>query len=118
MNLIRDLLLTVEGEEPKADLSQYSNEQKIYHSALLIEAGLVDGSIIENASGHPAVTTTIRLKWAGHEFLDSARDEKIWKKALNLVAKAGGSVTFPILKQMLNNYLKDKLGVNVEVSEL
>ena len=117
MNLIRDLLLTIKGEEPKPALSQYSNEQKIYHSALLIEAGLVDGSIIGNASGYPAVITTIRLKWAGHEFLDSARDEKIWKKALNVVTKAGGSVTLPILKQMLTNYLKDKLGVNFDVSE-
>ena len=117
MNLIRSLLLDIEGEEPKPDLSQYSQEQVIYHTALLIEAGLVDGSIVEDATGYPAMTTTTRLKWMGHEFLDAARDEKSWKRALIVIGKAGGSITLPILKQMLTDFLKDKLGMSVEVPE-
>jgi len=44
MNLIRQLLLLYEGEEPKPDLSQFSEDQQVYHSALLIEAKPVDGS--------------------------------------------------------------------------
>src|ERR1035437_5806351 len=40
----------VVGGEPKPDLSAYTPEQCVYHSALLIEAGLVDGSIINNGS--------------------------------------------------------------------
>jgi len=43
MNLIRLLLLETEGEDPKPDLSAYTEDQCVYHSALLIEAGLVDG---------------------------------------------------------------------------
>jgi hypothetical protein len=110
MNLIRSLLLQIEGEEPKPDLGQYSQEQKIYHSALLIEAGLVDGEIITNGSGYPATTIIIRLKWAGHEFLDAARDEDNWQRATKSVAKAGGSFTIPILSEILTQYIKQKLG--------
>lgn len=40
MDLVRLLLLQVEGEEAP-DLSAYTNEQQIYHKALLIDAGLV-----------------------------------------------------------------------------
>lgn len=46
MNLIRLQLLESEGGEPKPDLSAYTEEQLMYHSALLIEAGLVHGEII------------------------------------------------------------------------
>jgi hypothetical protein len=110
MNLIRGLLLVVEGEEPQPDLSQYNEEQQVYHSALLIEAGLVDGAIIQNSTGYPAATSMIRLKWAGHEFLDAARDEESWQRATGNVAKAGGAFTISILSEMLSQYIKQKLG--------
>lgn len=42
MELIRLLLLEVEGEEPKPDLSAYSSETQAYHLALLVDAGLDD----------------------------------------------------------------------------
>jgi hypothetical protein len=54
MNLIRQLLLLYEGDEPKPDLSEFSEDQQVYHSALLIEAKLVDGSILNDEIGLPA----------------------------------------------------------------
>ena len=45
MNLIRVLLLETEGEEPKPDLSDYTEEQRVYHSALLIEAEAIEEPI-------------------------------------------------------------------------
>ena len=110
MNLIRALLLQMEGEEPKPEFSQYSEEQQVYHSALLIEAGLVDGAIIPNSEGYPAGTSMIRLTWAGHEFLDAARDEESWQRATSSVAKAGGAFTISILSEILTQYIKQKLG--------
>jgi hypothetical protein len=52
----------------------------------------------------------IRLKWAGHEFLDAARDEESWQRATNTVAKAGGAFTISILSEILTQYIKQKLG--------
>jgi hypothetical protein len=45
MELIRLSLLEVEREEPAPDLSGYTKDQKVYHMALYIKAGLVDGDI-------------------------------------------------------------------------
>jgi hypothetical protein len=111
MNLIRLLLLETEGEDPKPDLTTYTEEQRVYHSALLIEAGLIDGQIIPNAIGLPAGTVRLRLTWAGHEFLDAARNETIWKKAEEKVKKSGVEVTVSVLKELLNQLLKQSLGL-------
>jgi hypothetical protein len=111
MDLIRLLLLQTEGEEPKPDLSAYTDEQQLYHSALLIEAGLVDGTIIENGTGFPASTTILRPTWAGHEFLDAARNETIWRKAGEHIKKSGVDVTLLLLQDILKQLAKQSLGL-------
>jgi hypothetical protein len=111
MNLIRLLLLETEGEEPKPDLSVFSEDQRLYHSALLIEADLVHGQIIEDGSGQPASTVTLRLTWAGHEFLDAARNDTIWHKAGERIKKSGVDVSLSVLKEVLNQLLKQSLGL-------
>ena len=109
MELIRLLLFQVEGETPNLDLSNYSEEQRVYHSALLIEAGLVDGEIIQNGSGYPAATVVIRLKWAGHDFLDAVREDTIWKKIQNHVIKPGMSWTFSLVAEYAKHEIKRRL---------
>jgi hypothetical protein len=111
MNLIRLVLLDTEGEEPKPDLSAYSEQQLVYHSALLIEAGLVHGAIGPDSDGQPASTMISRLTWHGHEFLDAARNETIWKKAGEQIEKSGVDVTFSLLVEILKQLLKQALGL-------
>jgi hypothetical protein len=111
MNLIRLLLLQTEGEQPRPDLSTYTNEQRIYHSALLIEAGLVDGEIITNGAGLPATTIILRLSWVGHEFLDAARSDTIWHKAAEHIKKSGVDVTLSLMQDILKQLLKQSLGL-------
>ena len=111
MNLIRLLLLETEGEGSKPDVSPYSEDQIVYHSALLIEAGLVHGEIILDGSGQPAGTNILRLTWAGHEFLDAARNDTIWHKASDRIKKSGVDVTISLMKEILNQLLKQSLGL-------
>jgi len=111
MNLIRLQLLETEGEEPKPDLSAYTEEQLVYHSALLIEAELVHGEVITDGSGQPAGTVILRLTWAGHEFLDAARNDTIWHNAAERIKKSGVDVTLSLLKEVLNQLLKQSLGL-------
>lgn len=111
MDLIRLLLLQTEGEEPKPDLSGYTDAQLLYHSALLIEAKLVHGSTIEDAQGEIATTITLRLTWAGHEFLDAARNDTIWKKAGEKIKQSGVQVTVSLLEELLKKLLKESLGL-------
>ncbi len=111
MELIRLQMLRVEAEEPEPDLSSYSEEQKIYHMALCIEAGLVDGVIQTDANGYPSGTVAIRLTWQGHEFLDAARNDTLWKKTLGHLKKAGVAVTLPVLEDLLKKGAKELLGL-------
>ncbi len=111
MELIRLLLLRDEGEQPVPDLSAYSDEQLLYHSVLLIEAGLVHGHIGTGNQGEPVGTVIFRLTWAGHEFLDAARNDTIWKKAVEKTKKAGVQVTMAVLEELLKKLLKEPLGL-------
>jgi len=109
MDLIRLLLLDVEGEE-KPDLSHYSKEQLNYHKALLIEAGLVEGKV---GYGDDAISTVkiIRLTWQGHEFLSAARNNSVWRQAKEMVSKANLTLTIPILTELLTTIAKQQLGL-------
>jgi hypothetical protein len=111
MNLIRLLLLETEGEDPKPDLSAYSVEARVYHSALLIEAELVHGEVVLNADGQPVGAVVLRPTWSGHEFLDAARNDTIWHKAGERIKKSGVDVTLSLVKEILNQLLKDSLGL-------
>lgn len=110
MELIRGLLLQVEGEE-EPDLSKWTEEQQVYHMALLIEADLVHGATAEGSMGETVAAHAIRLTWDGHEFLEAARDDTVWKKAREQIAKAGGHVTLPILTALLTQFLKQQIGM-------
>jgi hypothetical protein len=111
MELIRLLLIQQEGET-KPDLSGYTQEQIIYHGALLIEAELVHGNVHESMNGLDGVFLD-RLTWQGHEFLDAARNEVLWKKVRDASLKIGGGLTLPLAKALLAKYAKELLGLDV-----
>ena len=79
--------------------------------ALCIEAGLVDGAIVPNGNGYPAATSAIRLTWKGHEFLDAARNDTVWKTTLGHIKKAGVAVMLPVPEDLLKKGAKEFLGL-------
>jgi hypothetical protein len=87
-DLIRLLLQQIEGVEDVGDLSKYTRDQQLYHSCLLIEAGLVHGNVVPGQDGEPIGTRVSRLTWDGHEFLDMTRDPSIWSKAKGVVGES------------------------------
>ncbi len=65
----------------------------------------------KNEVGEPNGAAAIRLTWKGHEFLDAARNNTVWRKALAHVKKAGVAVTLPVLEDLLKKAAKDLLGL-------
>jgi hypothetical protein len=115
MELVRLILLAVEGSEDAAAKSQErSTEERAYHVALLLDAGFIIGKTTNNADGHPNGYFVTRMTWTGHEFLDALRDETIWKKAKEHVLKPGASWTFDILKEWAKQEIKERLGLPIE----
>lgn len=85
-DIIREILTKLEENSSPSNilqLSDFSSEQResiSYHSELLIEAGLVDGKMIKSMGRDILEFFITRLTWNGHEFLDTIKNETVWKK--------------------------------------
>lgn len=81
------------------------------HIILLEDAKLIKELNIVRLQG---VIKDIRIKgltWDGHDFLDAAKDDTIWKKAKESILKPGASITFSLLLEWLKSEVKQKLGL-------
>lgn len=89
----------------------YTDEQVLYHVWLLGDAGLMQVSDVTSLSSKSPQALPVKLTWAGHDFLDAARNDTVWSQALEKVKSVGGSVTFALFKQILEALLKNQLGL-------
>jgi hypothetical protein len=115
MDLVRLLLMRSEGDKDAATASKrFTVEERAYHVQLLIDVGLVEGVVMKGPQGALTGAMVSRLTWAGHDFLQSVRDDTVWKKAKKQVLKPGASWTFDILKEWAKYELKKKLGLPLQ----
>lgn len=110
VDLIRLLLLELEGEE-SVDLGDFTTDQIDYHKALIVQAGFADGIINYSSSGDaqpdiPDLAILTKLTYAGHEFLDSSKNEKVWSKAKEMVQRNGLTLTIEAMKIALGEVIK------------
>lgn len=111
-DLIRLLLQEIEGVEDMSDLSKYTKDQQLYHSCLLIEAGLVHGTIVVDQNGDPVSARINRLTWSGHEFIDLTRDNTVWVQANGLLKESARAATMEIL----TNACRQMISLTVEAT--
>ncbi len=113
MDLARNIMLALEESTGPELVDVYievyvkghTPEEISYHVMLLHEAGLIkalDASSFGEYDWRPE-----RLTWEGHEFLESSRDEGVWKKAKKIMAEKAGGIPFEALKQVLIQLAKD-----------
>jgi hypothetical protein len=107
-------------EETPADKMPYSSIKNlsgydattIYgHIELLIESGFVDGKIIRIHAGIVGGVMITKITWKGHDFLDAARNDKLWSKAQKVFLKPGVAFTVDILLEWLKTQAKSSLGL-------
>jgi Hypothetical protein (DUF2513) len=108
MNLIRLMLLAEESGQEPPDTSEYPVELQLYNLKLADDAGLIDAIMFPEV-GIPAQVTIRRLTWAGHDFLDAARDNGVWNKAMEHIIKPGVSWSFSILVEWLKQEARRRL---------
>jgi hypothetical protein len=109
MDMVRQLLLDAEAHDNKPPFLATSQPDAVYHISLLKEAGLMNAVVRNNEYGLPSDAVIMGLTWAGHDFLDAARDDTIWKKAKDAILKPGISWTFSILTERLKQEARDKI---------
>lgn len=110
MNLARQLLLQVEempydGLAKEVRVPNATDEQVSYHIKLLAQAGLIEAQELRSGSRAP-YWEPIALTWAGHEFLEAARDDSRWRGALATVGRKGGALVFEVIKAVLVQQVK------------
>jgi Hypothetical protein (DUF2513) len=111
MDIVRLLLLQLEGDEKAPEkLKAYDEPLVVYNAALLVDSGLVEGAVARGGDNDPLGVAMNHMTWAGHDFLDAARDETLWKKAKQTVMKPAASYTFEIVKEYLKAEIKKHLG--------
>lgn len=111
LELVRKILLRVEQREhvePKFLISGYDENLVSYHVAIMEQAGLVDAIVHKMLNG-TMEGIPIRMTWQGHEWLDLARNNNVWKKAKKLIKDKAGSAGFEITKVVLTHMVKELL---------
>jgi len=113
MDLIRDLLLKIEEAPPKASWrvivttkDDTESERILWHLALIEGAGFIKSTPLH--LGGRRLPENIELEWAGHDFLDSVRDPKIWEKTKKGVEGAGG-FTLDLVKDLAKGLVKKQI---------
>ncbi len=114
MNLVRKMLLEIETQESgyapeNLAIDGYDQKQIYYHAYIMTQSGLIESTKYPeffNSKSPQAIPKS--LTWKGHEFLESARNETLWKKAMNMVNEKGGSITISALGQLLGSLMKQQ----------
>ena len=120
LSLIRELLLRIEkmpdrGKGLDLDIEGYSKTTVIYNLDLAINVGLVDGTVrwLQGGSG-PYIGNVKSLTWNGHDFLDSVRQEDVWKKTQEKAESAGHKIAhlcLEVVKELALSVIRSQFGL-------
>lgn len=107
MDLARQIMLELEkspytGGWLHTSVEGHSQEEVNYHVMLLAKPGLVEAQEHETLSlSSVAEWLPISLNMEGHDFLEAAKNETIWRKAKKFIQDKGGALTFEVVKTVL-----------------
>lgn len=112
LELLRAILLKFEAESAsnlfKPNQTQgvegYDPEVFIAHCTLLKDAGFIKHH--EDILGRKE--KACEITWAGYEFLDSVRDDEVWRKTKKVASDVQG-FTFDILQDVAKGFLKTQI---------
>lgn len=115
--IIRQLLLFFE-EKPDVSLME-AKSIKIdghnpgtiqYHIDLMYEAGFLSCETANSSTSDRLIyALPFRLTWKGHEFLDAARSDTIWRKAREVLGSKALTVSFEVLYKLLSRLAEEDL---------
>jgi DNA-binding transcriptional ArsR family regulator len=116
MDLVRQILLNFEAPSQKhprigkINIDGYDRREIDYHVRLLYDAGLI--SRFDRPDLPVDANAALMMTWKGHDFLDAARDDTIWKNTLNRVGESVASVPFDVLVALLVQALRSAVGLD------
>lgn len=119
-DLIRKLMLILEQANSYVNdnlvVEGYTRDQVAYHLGLLVRAGYAEGPQPRYSSSGsdptiPLAVVVNRLSPAGHDFIAALRDDTVWAKVKERLAKVGGSASLDVIGQVGASVAKQMLGL-------
>jgi Hypothetical protein (DUF2513) len=112
----REILLQIEAVPAGDAVCRFNietlNEMEVMeHVQLLLDAGFIEGTVMRTTMGKPVKFVVRRMTLAGHQFLDKARNETFWNKALETAKEKGLSTSLSILTTLLEGIVKQHAGI-------
>lgn len=102
MELIRQIMLNVEGGDLRGGVEGYDHSAVNYHKVLLIEADLLKGKTHYSVSTEPRdIPDGVIIKkitWQGHDFIEAIRTDTKWNKIKAFLSEAGKDLTIETIK--------------------
>ena len=103
--IIREILLRLEAAAtPNTVLNSkaiegFPEQEVAYNMRLLSSAGYINANILESKSGdgHIAAALARSLTNAGHELLDTIRNDSVWSKTKETFKTKGLDMTFDLV---------------------
>ena len=86
-----------------SDFPKEKDYEYSYHVKLLIDAGLINGEMINTIGRHAKSFMIQSLTWNGHEFLDTIKNDNVWDKTKSTFKEGGLSMTFDLAKEVATN---------------
>jgi hypothetical protein len=116
MELIRKILFAVEAAPDRSaawDLTVrgHTEDQVRHHCWLAMKAGLAKGSDVSSISSPNPAACLTALTWEGHDFLEHARNDTHWNRAIDSIMSSGGALTIEILKAVLSKIAMQAAGL-------
>jgi len=119
MDLVRMILLASRDKSDPKPLRCYRpdgfDEETIgYNIHLCIQAGLLDGVRIPSGqSGSFKYYGIGNLTWDGHEFIDAAANDTLWRRAKQFVQDKGSELTIDAIKAALKAVAVSQLRITI-----
>lgn len=112
MNKIKAILLYIEkkGDDNSTDIDsktmKWPEDEFLYHCRLIIEKELAVGRCFDDGS-----CFFNGMTWAGHDFLDNARNSDVWSATMNAAGRLSFGVFQKVLEAAATQYALKALGM-------
>ncbi|MGI6260162.1 MAG: DUF2513 domain-containing protein [Anaerolineaceae bacterium] len=116
LDLIKLILLEYEKLPPpphdidEIEVSNYSEDEIIYHQKLLLDDDYIIGEhfidIVGEQSFYPE-----RLTNKGHDFLEKIKNDTAWNKTKATILEKGGGFALDIVNSLITAVIKAQLGL-------
>lgn len=114
MDLVREILILVSESSDSVDFDVFVNERYdrnfvIYTIEIMKEAGLINANVIKAYGGDYISATINSLTWAGNDFLDNIKNNKVWEEVKKTLAKTCKSASINVVKKLAEKIVLDMI---------